>query len=147
MFQDRVFLTSLVIVVVFVLAGVIDPALLDSASAVLHGAIIAHFGWAYMLSGFFFLVFCLVLALSRYGEIKLGRDDEKPEYTYFGWFSMLFAAGMGIGLIFWGVAEPLSHYMDPPEFIQPESGQAATFAMRYSFFHWGLHPWAIFPVR
>ncbi len=146
MFQDKVFLTSLLIVVVFVLAGVFDPAFLDRVSAALHGAIIAHFGWAYMLSGFFFLVFCLVLALSRYGEIKLGRDHEKPEYTYFGWFSMLFAAGMGIGLIFWGVAEPLSHYMDPPEFIQPETGQAATFAMRYSFFHWGLHPWAIYIV-
>ncbi|WP_045222929.1 glycine betaine uptake BCCT transporter [Desulfonatronum thioautotrophicum] len=146
MFQNRVFCISLLIVVVFVLAGVVDADLLDRGSARLHGAIIAHFGWAYMLSGFFFLVFCVVLALSRYGGIKLGRDHEKPVYTYFGWFSMLFAAGMGIGLIFWGVAEPLSHYMDPPEFISPETGEAATFAMRYSYFHWGLHPWAIYIV-
>lgn len=146
MFDNKVFLISLVIVGVFVLAGVVDPALLDRTSTFLHGAIIAHFGWAYMLSGFFFLLFCVVLALSRYGTIKLGHDHEKPEYTCFGWFSMLFAAGMGIGLIFWGVAEPLSHYMHPPEFIQPETGQAATFAMRYSFFHWGLHPWAIYIV-
>ncbi|WP_045215120.1 glycine betaine uptake BCCT transporter [Desulfonatronovibrio magnus] len=146
MFENKVFTTSLIIVGLFVFAGIYDPQGLDTFSTALHGAIIAHFGWAYMLSGFFFLVFCIVLALSKYGEIKLGKDHEKPEYTYFGWFSMLFAAGMGIGLIFWGVAEPLSHFMDPPEYLESQSGQAATFAMRYSFFHWGLHPWAIYIV-
>lgn len=146
MFKNKVFVISLGIVVVFVLAGVIDPDMLDRFSTALHSGIIAHFGWAYMLSGFFFLVFCLALALSKYGNIKLGRDHEKPEYTYFGWFSMLFAAGMGIGLIFWGVAEPVSHFINPPEYIDARTGQAATFAMRYSFFHWGLHPWAIYIV-
>ncbi|RQD65563.1 MAG: BCCT family transporter [Desulfonatronovibrio sp. MSAO_Bac4] len=146
MFKEKVFIISLIIVAVFVSAGVIDPEFLDSFSSFIHGAIIAHFGWAYMLSGFFFLAFCLVLAFSKFGSIKLGKDHEKPEYTYFGWFSMLFAAGMGIGLIFWGVAEPVSHFMEPPEYIDPETGQAATFAMRYSFFHWGLHPWAIYIV-
>ncbi|WP_028574274.1 glycine betaine uptake BCCT transporter [Desulfonatronovibrio hydrogenovorans] len=146
MFKNRVFVISLAIVAAFVLAGVLDPAMLDRFSTALHSGIIAHFGWAYMLSGFFFLGFCVVLALSKYGDIKLGKDHEQPEYTYFGWFSMLFAAGMGIGLIFWGVAEPLSHFMDPPEYIDAQTGQAATFAMRYSFFHWGLHPWAIYIV-
>ncbi|MFN2267213.1 MAG: BCCT family transporter [Desulfonatronovibrio sp.] len=146
MFKEKVFIISLIIVAVFVAVGVINPVFLDSFSSFIHGAIIAHFGWAYMLSGFFFLAFCLVLAFSKFGSIKLGKDHEKPEYTYFGWFSMLFAAGMGIGLIFWGVAEPVSHFMDPPEYIDPETGQAATFAMRYSFFHWGLHPWAIYIV-
>lgn len=146
MFKDKVFLFSLAIVAIFVSVGVFDPELVNRFSTFLHSAIIAHFGWAYMLSGFFFLAFCLVLALSRFGSIKLGKDHEKPEYTYFGWFSMLFAAGMGIGLIFWGVAEPVSHFMNPPEHITPETGQAATFAMRYSFFHWGLHPWAIYIV-
>ncbi|MCA1743506.1 MAG: BCCT family transporter, partial [Desulfovibrionales bacterium] len=146
LFKEKVFIISLIIVAVFVAVGVINPVFLDSFSSFIHGAIIAHFGWAYMLSGFFFLAFCLVLAFSKFGSIKLGKDHEKPEYTYFGWFSMLFAAGMGIGLIFWGVAEPVSHFMDPPEYIDPETGQAATFAMRYSFFHWGLHPWAIYIV-
>ncbi|MFP4108562.1 MAG: BCCT family transporter, partial [Desulfonatronovibrio sp.] len=146
MLKDKVFVFALVIVAVFVFAGVFDPELVSSLSTALHSAIIAHFGWAYMLSGFFFLAFCLVLALSRFGSIKLGKDHEKPEYTYFGWFSMLFAAGMGIGLIFWGVAEPISHFMAPPEHINSQTGEAATFAMRYSFFHWGLHPWAIYIV-
>ena len=146
MFKNKVFVFSLMIVAIFIFVGVLDPDLLDRFSTALHSAVIAHFGWAYMLSGFFFLAFCLVLAFSKFGHVKLGKDHEKPEYTYFGWFSMLFAAGMGIGLIFWGVAEPLSHYMDPPEQIDAQTGQAATFAMRYSFFHWGLHPWAIYII-
>ncbi len=144
--MNKVFAISLIIVAAFVLLGLFDLELLDSISTTVYQAIIAHFGWAYLIAAFFFLVFSLVLALSRYGDIKLGKDEEKPEYTYFGWFSMLFAAGMGIGLIFWGVAEPLSHYMQPPEHLDKESGEAATFAMRYSFFHWGLHPWAIYIV-
>ncbi len=146
MFRNPVFIISIVIVTLFVAAGVIDPERLYRFSGILHGAIIAHFGWAYMLAGFFFLTFCVVLALSGYGNIKLGKDHEKAQYSYFGWFSMLFAAGMGIGLIFWGVAEPMSHLIGPPDHIDPETGQAATFAMRYSFFHWGLHPWAIYVV-
>ncbi|WP_291322127.1 BCCT family transporter [Desulfonatronospira sp.] len=146
MFKDTVFVASLIIVAGFVLLGIFDQELLDSISTTIHGGIIANFGWAYLLVTFFFLVFCIVLALSKYGNIKLGKDEDRPEYTYFGWFSMLFAAGMGIGLIFWGVAEPLSHYMQPPEHIEKESGQAATFAMRYSFFHWGLHPWAVYII-
>ncbi len=146
MYKDKVFAWSLLIVAAFVLMGIFDPELLDHVSTVLHGAIIAHFGWGYMLAAFFFLVFCLVLAFSRYGNIKLGKDEDRPEYTYFGWFSMLFAAGMGIGLIFWGVAEPLSHYMQPPEHLEKESGASATFAMRYSFFHWGFHPWAVYII-
>jgi len=146
MFKDKVFVWSLLIVAAFVILGIFDLELLDQISTTLHGGVIAHFGWAYLMSAFFFLVFCLVLAFSKYGRIKLGKDEEKPEYTYFGWFSMLFAAGMGIGLIFWGVAEPLSHYMQPPEHIEKESGHSATFAMRYSFFHWGLHPWAVYII-
>ncbi|WP_291321744.1 BCCT family transporter [Desulfonatronospira sp.] len=146
MFKDTVFVASLIIVAGFVLLGIFDHELLDSISTYIHGGIIANFGWAYLLMTFFFLAFSIVLALSKYGKIKLGKDEDRPEYTYFGWFSMLFAAGMGIGLIFWGVAEPISHYMQPPAHIEKESGHAATFAMRYSFFHWGLHPWAVYII-
>lgn len=141
-----VFSTSLVLVLFFVLLGIFVPSQLDRISAVLHSSIITHFGWAYLLSSFGFVVFCLFLAFSRYGRLKLGKDHEKPHYSYFAWFSMLFAAGMGIGLIFWGVAEPLSHFANPPAFLQPESGSAASFAMVHAFFHWGIHPWAIYIV-
>jgi glycine betaine transporter len=91
-------------------------------------------------------VLCLVLAFSRYGDLKLGGEDDEPEFTVGSWFAMLFAAGMGIGLVFWGVAEPISHYGTPPPGILPQTPEAANAAMRYSFFHWGLHPWAVYSV-
>ena len=141
-----VFLVSLLVVVLLVLFGILYPQDLDLGSSRLHAAIIQNFGWAYLLAAFSFVVFSLYMAFSRYGAIKLGRDHEKPRFSYFGWFSMLFAAGMGIGLIFWGVAEPLSHYLNPPDYIAASSAEAAKFAMRHSFFHWGVQPWAIYIV-
>src|SRR6056297_1274717 len=141
-----VFVTSLVLVLSFVGLGIVVPEQLDKVSAALHGAIIEHFGWAYLLAAFGFVVFSVYLAFSKYGRIKLGRDNEKPQYSYFSWFSMLFAAGMGIGLIFWGVSEPLSHFANPPAYIEGGSGTAARFAMLRSFFHWGIQPWAIYIV-
>ena len=141
-----VFVISLALVFFFVGLGIVVPEQLDFLSAALHGAIIDHFGWAYLLAAFGFVVFSLFLAFSKYGRIKLGKDNEKPQYNYFSWFSMLFAAGMGIGLIFWGVAEPLSHFSNPPKYIEGGSGSAAGFAMVHSFFHWGIQPWAIYIV-
>jgi glycine betaine transporter len=144
--RNTVFLLSLVIALSVIGLGIARPGMLDLYSSHLHRMIIDNFGWGYLLSAFLFLVFSVVIAFSRYGRIKLGRDHEKPQYSYFGWFSMLFAAGMGIGLIFWGVAEPVSHFTDPPAHIAAKSGEAAEFAMQHSFFHWGLHPWAVYIV-
>ena len=143
---NPVFIISLALVVIFVGVGILAPDQLDAVTRSVHTAIIDNFGWGYLLGAFFFLLFALYVAFSKYGRIRLGGDHEKPQYSYFGWFSMLFAAGMGIGLIFWGVAEPLSHYLNPPAYIAEGSGSAAAFAMRYSFFHWGFHPWAIYIV-
>jgi len=144
--KHLVFLVSLLIVLGLSAFGMARPKLLDTWTAMVHAGIIEHFGWGYLIAAFVFLLFCLFLAFSKYGEIKLGGDHERPQYSYYGWFSMLFAAGMGIGMIFWGVAEPMSHYLNPPEYITKASGDAAEFAMLYSFFHWGLHPWAIYIV-
>ena len=141
-----VFVVSLALVLGFILLGVFVPEQLDQFSSVLHGGIIEHFGWAYLLAAFGFVVFSLYLALSKYGRLKLGRPNDKPQYSYFGWFSMLFAAGMGIGLIFWGVSEPLSHFANPPQYLDSASGEAARFAMVRSYFHWGIQPWAIYIV-
>jgi len=107
--------------------------------------IVGTFGWFYVLVAVFFLVFVLWLMFSRYGEIRLGRDDESPEYGFFTWFAMLFSAGMGIGLIFYSVAEPISHFADPPR-AEAESLDAAADAMVITFFHWGLHAWAIYVI-
>jgi glycine betaine transporter len=144
--QNVVFIVSLAIVLALATVGVVVPEQLDAWTGRLHGAIIEHFGWCYLVAAFVFLVFSLGFAFSRYGQIKLGNDHEKPRFSLFGWFSMLFAAGMGIGLIFWGVAEPMSHYLNPPAYLAGKSGDAAKFAMRYAFFHWGFQPWAIYIV-
>lgn len=139
-----VFTISVVLVLSFVGLGAVAPDALDRITTTIHTAILAGFGWGYLVATFVFLVFVLYLAFSRFGSIKLGGDHEKPQYGYFGWFSMLFAAGMGIGLVFWGVAEPLNHFAQPPAYLEGYSGSAARFAMVRSFFHWGVHPWAVY---
>ncbi|MGM0440778.1 MAG: glycine betaine uptake BCCT transporter [Chlamydiota bacterium] len=144
--NNAVFIISLLVVLPLTFFGAFQPELLDELSSGLHKWIIRNFGWGYLVSAFLFLIFSLYLAFSRYGNIRLGNDYEKPQYSYFGWFSMLFSAGMGIGLIFWGVAEPMSHYLNPSAFIEKSTGEAVEFSMTYCFFHWGLHPWAIYIV-
>lgn len=104
---------------------------------------IGYFGWAYMACVAGFVLFCLLIAFSRFGRIRLGKDNEKPEFSLKAWFAMLFAAGMGIGLVFWGVAEPIYHFAGPP-FADPKTQAAASEAMRTTVFHWGLHPWACY---
>lgn len=137
---------SIGIILIFVLWGAIAPEKLASTATSLFDFSITNFGWFFLISTFSFLVFAFYLAFSKYGRIKLGQDDDEPEYSTASWFAMLFSAGMGIGLVFWGVAEPLSHYLAPPEGAAGASTEAARLAMRYSFFHWGIHPWAIYTI-
>ena len=104
-------------------------------------------GWFYLFTAVFFLVFIIWIALSKHGKIRLGRDDEEPEFSFLTWVAMLFSAGMGIGLLFYGVAEPIGIFANPPASdITPESVEAAKEAMRYTYFHWGLHSWAIYII-
>ncbi len=142
-----VFYITVAISVAFVAAGVFFTEPFGNALATVVGWITEGLGWLYMLMTSFFLGFAIWLALSRYGKIRLGRPDEKPEFGYFAWFAMLFQAGMGIGLVFWSVSEPVTHYADPPlGQAEPKTPEAASLALRTAFFHWGLHPWAIYAV-
>jgi len=142
-----VFYVSLAISVVFVLWGVFFTENLSAVTSVILGYVLENFAWLYLISTTLFLVFVAYLAFSRYGKIRLGKDDERPEFSRPSWFAMLFAAGMGIGLVFWGVAEPISHVETPPYAMAPAgSPEAAELGMRYAFFHWGLHPWAVYGV-
>ena len=105
-----------------------------------------HFDWLYMLAMVVFVVFAAVIACSRWGSIRLGDDGDRPEYSTLSWFAMLFGAGMGVGLVFWGISEPISHFVAPMSGIQPGSDEAADFAIRSCFMHWGFHPWANYSV-
>lgn len=134
------------LILAIVLWGVIAPDALATVFDTALAIITRDFGWFYLWVVLGLVVFALVLAFSRYGDLKLGGEDDEPEFSVGTWFAMLFAAGMGIGLVFWGVAEPVSHYGAPPPGITPNTPEAAHAAMRYSFFHWGLHPWAVYSI-
>ncbi|GGH73948.1 glycine betaine transporter [Pullulanibacillus pueri] len=140
-----VFKISVVLAIIFVLWGALAPHNLQTVTSSIQGFIQVKFGWFYLISATILLIFAIFLIFSKYGNIKLGKDDDEPEYSAISWFAMLFSAGMGIGLVFWGCAEPLSHFSDPP-YGDPKTQDAAELALRYSFFHWGLHPWAIYAV-
>jgi glycine betaine transporter len=140
-----VFIASLALLSLFVLWGALSPLSLAAVMQAALGSTIVNFGWFYLLSMFSFLVFALYLAFGRFGAIRLGGEDAEPDFSRHSWFAMLFAAGMGIGLVFWGVAEPVSHFATPPG--GPAGGpEAARIGLRYAFFHWGLHPWAAYCV-
>lgn len=141
-----VFAISVVVIIGFVLWGMLNPAGLVTQANQFLAFTTINFGWFYLFVTFGFLLFVIYLAFSKYGSISLGDDEDKPEFSNLSWFAMLFSAGMGIGLVFWGVAEPISHFATPPQGAEGQSVEAARLAMRYAFFHWGLHPWAIYSV-
>ncbi len=142
-----VFWTTIAITVAFVALGVFATDPFAKALADASTWVIDQLGWSYLLITMFFLVFAVYLAFSRFGKIRLGGPDERPEFGNFAWFAMLFQAGMGVGLVFWAVSEPLLHYDDVPlGLAEPKTPEAADLALQYSFFHWTLHPWGIYAV-
>ena len=145
---DRpVFWISVAVTVAFVLWGVISPANVTAVTGAIFSFVITNLGWVFVLATFGFLAFAVYLAASRYGKIRLGGDDEQPEFRTVSWVAMMFSAGMGIGLMFFGVAEPIGHLGAPPhDLARPGSEAAAGVAMEYSYFHWALHPWAIYAI-
>lgn len=143
--NPTVFGVSVVAIVGFVVAGIVVPDAVGGAAEGLQSFITSTLGWYYVAAVGCVLVFCIWLASSRFGRLRLGGDEERPRYRYLTWFAMLFTAGMGIGLVFWSVAEPLTHFVDPPDAV-PGSDAAAVDAMNLTFFHWGLHAWGIYVV-
>lgn len=144
--DQSVYIISLIIVVAISAIGLLFNEPFGKAMAASLNFLQVNFGWLYLISMLVFVVVALGLAFSKYGKIKLGPDDSVPEFSTKSWFAMLFGAGMGIGLVFWGIAEPLSHLASPMAGIAPGSNEAATFAMSASFKHWGFHPWANYTI-
>ncbi|MFG2497516.1 BCCT family transporter [Streptomyces sp. NPDC048441] len=145
---DRiVFGVTAVLTLAFVVWGAVATDSLESASTKMLNGLIHNGGWAFMLAASGFVVFALWLAVSRYGKITLGEEGEEPEFRTVSWVAMMFSAGMGIGLMFYGVSEPLAHFSSPPPGTDPaDSAAKMETAMATTLFHWTLHPWAIYAV-
>lgn len=140
-----VFLGAGVLIIGFVLLGIAYPTAIGSAAGTIHIWIAQNLGWFYTAAVAIFPIVCILLAVSKFGSVRLGDPHERPHYSLPTWFAMLFSAGMGIGLLFWSVAEPISHYLAPP-YGEAETDTTAELALRLTFFHWGLHAWAIYAV-
>ncbi|WP_298718428.1 BCCT family transporter [uncultured Oceanisphaera sp.] len=139
---------SAILVIAFVLFTVINPEYANAIYTSAKDFIARELAWYYIGLVSFTLFFAIWLIFSRYGSIRLGKDDEKPEFSNFSWFSMLFGAGIGIGILFWSIAEPIYHFQSNPLIAEGEqmTVEAAQVAMRISIFHWGLHGWGLFAV-
>lgn len=140
-----VLFVSATIVLLFVVFGMFLPTQMGEVVNKVFAFLTTNFAWLYLLSVAIFIVVAFGIAFSRYGQIKLGKDDDKPEFTNFQWFAMLFGGGMGIGLVFWSVAEPIMHYLAPPVGAGG-TPEAMRTAMRIVYFHWGIHAWVTFAI-
>jgi choline/carnitine/betaine transport len=142
-----VFGVTAAIALAFLVWGFVSTDSLATASSNALSWVMADVGWLFVMTASGFVVFVIWLAMSRYGNIPLGRDDDEPEFRTVSWVAMMFSAGMGIGLMFFGVSEPLSHFASPPPGTgEPGNPEAAQTAMATTMFHWTLHPWAIYAV-
>ena len=145
--HNPVFFVSAVVIVGFVIFALMFQEGAKEFFGWLRPALTSTFDWVFMIAGNIFVLFCLFLIVTPWGGIRLGGPDAKPDYSYPGWFAMLFAAGMGIGLMFFGVLEPVYHFQNPPLGVDASNTEAArSMGMAATIFHWGLHPWAIYAV-
>ncbi|MCM3706544.1 MULTISPECIES: glycine betaine uptake BCCT transporter [Cytobacillus] len=142
-----VFYISAGILLLLVFFGVFAPDSLENVTANVQAFITDKFGWYYLILVSFIVIVCLYFLISPLGRIKLGKQEDKPEFSRPTWFAMLFSAGMGIGLVFWGAAEPIYHYaVGSPTGGAVGTDEAIKNAMRYTYFHWGIHAWAIYGI-
>lgn len=134
------------VVLAAVIYGLIDPKKFDAILSVMQSFIIGQFSWYFLLSIAVYLGVCAFIAFSKYGNLKLGKDHEKPEFSYFAWIAMLFSCGVGVGYAFWAVGEPVMHYMNTPYLAESQTPAAQPIAIQIGVMHWGLHAWAVFAL-
>ncbi len=142
---NSVFIISLLLTLIFIIWGVFFTDNLSKVTDIIYNGSIDYLGWFYLAATLFFVVFSVYLLFSKYGDIRLGKKTDRPDFNTASWLAMLFGAGMGIGIVYWSVAEPVTHYTTPP-YGEGYTVDAANTAMKYTFFHWGLDPWAIYTV-
>ncbi len=141
-----VLIASLILCGAFGVWGIVQPTVMTNSALAVVNYSLDSLGWLFLALCTGFLVLSIYLAFGPYGHVRLGPDDSKPEFATVSWLAMLFAAGMGAGLLFWGVAEPMYHFEGPPAGAEPRTPAAAHLALIITNFHWGLHAWAIYAV-
>lgn len=144
--RNSVFVWTLIIAIGVIVFGAVYSSTLAEWSSALMSWVSHYFGWLYILSIVAFIAFCVWIAMGKYGKVKLGKNDDKPEFSTFSWFAMLFCGSTGIGLVFWSIAEPLSHYAAPPSGIEAGTLDAIDFSIRTCYLHWGITQWVCFAV-
>ncbi|OZT76461.1 BCCT family transporter [Salinicoccus roseus] len=142
---SKVFIYASIIVGIMVVLGAVFPDRFGQVTGNVGSWVIEYFGWYYLIITTLMVFFCIFLVFSPIGKLKLGKPYHKPEFRTISWLAMLFSAGMGIGLVFYGAAEPIQHYMGPPT-ADPETDAAMVEALRSTFFHYGFHAWAMYGV-
>lgn len=143
---NSVFVISVLIAIAVIVYGSLFSSSLVAVSGAIMSWVSTNFGWLYVLSVFAFILFLTFIACSKWGNIKLGKDTDVPEYSNFSWFAMLFCGATGIGLVFWSIAEPLSHYVAPPQGVKAGTVEAMEFSIRTCFLHWGVTQFACFAI-
>ncbi|MFS0750951.1 BCCT family transporter [Oceanobacillus sp. 1P07AA] len=146
-FLNPVFFVSSIFILILVIVGTVTPGKFEEVANSLFNFTTINFAWFYLLAVFVFILFLIWLAFGKYGKLKLGPADSKPEYSFFAWIGMLFSTGFGSSLVFWGVAEPMTHFFSTPfPGLEAQTEEAARVAMGYSFFNWGISQWAVFAL-
>ncbi|UJL45867.1 BCCT family transporter [Virgibacillus sp. NKC19-16] len=146
-YKNPVFFISAIILSLLVIIGAFMPEQFGTVAQALFDFTTVNFGWFYLLAVFVIILFLVGISMSKYGKMRLGPADSRPEYPFFTWVGMLFSAGFGVSLVFWSVAEPMSHFFVTPfPGLEPQTEEAARVAMGYSLFHWGISQWAVFAI-
>lgn len=146
-YKNPVFFISAIIVSIIVIIGATMPIKFGKVAQILFDFTTINFGWFYLIAVFIFVLFLIGLSFGKYGKVRLGPTSSRPEYPFFTWIAMLFSAGFGAGLVFWGVAEPMSHFFETPfSGVEAQTEEAARVAMGYALFHWGISQWSVFAI-
>ncbi len=141
-----IFWSTGAIILAAVIFGAVAPEQFDGLLTKFQKIITVNLNWYFILSVAIYLGVCLYIAFSKYGSLKLGKPDEKPQFSYFSWIAMLFSCGVGVGYAFWAVGEPVMHYMNTPYLAESQTPEAMPVAIQIGVMHWGLHAWAIFAL-
>ena len=141
---SRVFYITFALVILTVAFGVVAPSTFESVTGTIRSFISTNFGWYYLMLMAIILILVFIIIISPYGKIRLGKDTDRPEFSTLTWISMLFSAGMGIGLVFYGASEPLSHFAVQPATADPGTDEAFKEGLQRTYYHWGIHVWAMY---